>query len=35
MILGVPGVLATFWWLGDSVTSVAPVPVVAWLAGPP
>jgi uncharacterized protein (TIRG00374 family) len=33
VILGVLGVLATFWWLGESVTSVAQVPVWAWLAG--
>ena len=33
MILGALGILATFWWLGESVTSVAAVPVWALLVG--
>lgn len=33
MILGALGILATFWWLGESVTSVAAVPAWALLVG--
>lgn len=33
MVLGALGILATFWWLGESVTSVAAVPVWALLVG--
>ncbi|MEJ2289603.1 MAG: lysylphosphatidylglycerol synthase transmembrane domain-containing protein, partial [Deinococcales bacterium] len=33
VILGALGVLATFWWLGESITSVARVPVWALAAG--
>jgi len=33
VILGALGILATFWWLGESVTSVAAVPAWALLVG--
>jgi len=32
-VLGVLGVLATFWWLGESITTVAQVPVWALAVG--